>query len=140
MSGYASCSKPAAGKPLGVRERAAASAAANASDTEAWAAAESDDGEAGRLLSAAHVAFFERYGYVVVEGALPRALALRVASDVQEYMRSRHSLDVGAPPGALTLPKLQRAFSPDGSGMIELYWLASMEEARARASARRGRT
>ena len=29
--------------------------------------------------------------------------------------------------GPLSLGKLQRAFSPDGSGMIEAYWLPAME-------------
>ena len=35
---------------------------------------------------------------------------------------------------SMTLPRVLRAFSPDGSGMIELYWLRAMEEARQSAA------
>ena len=89
--------------------------------------------EGGRALTAAHIAFFERYGYVVVEAAMGRAEALQLGLSVREYLKQRHGLDVDdeeARQRTFTLPRLMRAFSPDGSGMIELYWLASMEAAR----------
>ena len=60
-------------------------------------------------VTAAHVAFFRRYGYVVVENAVPRELALLAASDVQNYLGQRHGLDLSSPESlakTLTLPRL----------------------------------
>ena len=113
------------------RERAAAAAKAIATEQADWADAEADapSGTAAQLTDA-HVAFFVRYGYVVVEEAVARDLALRVAADVRAYMRSRHGLDVDDLAKTLSIERLRRAFSPDGSGMLEVYWLQAMEEAR----------
>ena len=87
----------------------------------------------GGLLTPAHIAFFERYGFVVVEGAVERGVALAAAAGVREHLHQRHGLDVSSEDAlsrTLTLPRLVRAFSPDGSGMIEAYWLAAMEQCR----------
>mmetsp|Transcript_50509 Transcript_50509/g.83708 ORF Transcript_50509/g.83708 Transcript_50509/m.83708 type:complete len:744 (-) Transcript_50509:304-2535(-) len=81
-------------------------------------------------LTDAHICFFRRYGFVVVEGAVAADLVQRIASEVTVHLRDRHGLDLADLRGCLTLPKLQRAFSPDGSGMLELYWLPAMEETR----------
>ena len=81
-------------------------------------------------VTAAHVAFFRRYGYVVVERALPAELVARVAEEVRSHLLTRHGVDLTDLRGSLSAARLQRAFSPDGSGMIELYWLPAMEEVR----------
>ena len=84
-------------------------------------------------LTAEHISFFERYGYVVVESALAPELVRRIKRQTYDYMLHRYGLDFESPASTsqhFTLEKLQRAFSPDGSGMIELYWLHAMEEAR----------
>ena len=86
------------------------------------------DDKAG-AVTAAHVAFFRRYGYVVVERALPTELVARVAEEVKAHLLKRHGVDLSDLRGSLSAARMQRAFSPDGSGMIELYWLAAMEEA-----------
>ena len=80
-------------------------------------------------VTAAHVAFFRRYGYVVVERALPAELVARVAEEVKAHLLRRHGVDLSDLRGSLSAARMQRAFSPDGSGMVELYWLAAMEEA-----------
>ena len=80
-------------------------------------------------VTAAHVAFFRRYGYVVVERVLPAELVARVAGEVKAHLLKRHGVDLSDLRGSLSAARMQRAFSPDGSGMIELYWLAAMEEA-----------
>ena len=78
-------------------------------------------------------------------------MVARIAAEVREHLKGRHGVEPntgggenggggggggggesgggggGAP---LTMPRLQRAFSPDGSGMLELYWLPAMEAAR----------
>ena len=92
--------------------------------------ADEGDETAGREVTAAHVAFFRRYGYVVVERALPAELVARVAEEVKAHLLKRHGVDLADLRGSLSAARMQRAFSPDGSGMIELYWLAAMEEAR----------
>ena len=93
-------------------------------------AAEAGGGGAGSVLTAAHVSFFLRFGYVVVEGAVPEELTAAIATDVREHLLRRHGIDLDDAVRTLTLPRLQRAFSPDGSGMLEVYWLRSMEEVR----------
>ena len=92
--------------------------------------ADEGDETAGREVTATHVAFFRRYGYVVVERALPAELVARVAEEVKAHLLKRHGVDLADLRGSLSAARMQRAFSPDGSGMIELYWLAAMEEAR----------
>ena len=135
---------PAAEAPLALAEAAAVEVPTLASVAAAAAAEEAAAAETARmLLTDAHVAFFARYGYVVVEGALSRALAVRVAAQVRAYIRERHGLDVESLPGSdpsleigtqisedISLERLKRAFSPDGSGMLEIFWLSAMEEAR----------
>ena len=130
---------------------AEARAKQRAADDGRWAAAEGG-GDSACGLSEAHAAFFARYGYVVVERALGEAMVARIAAEVREHLKGRHGVEPntgggenggggggggesggggehggGAP---LTMPRLQRAFSPDGSGMLELYWLPAMEAAR----------
>ena len=51
----------------------------------------------------------------------------QVAEEVRAHLMARHAIDLTDLPGSLTAAKLQRAFSPDGSGMLELYWLPAME-------------
>ena len=48
----------------------------------------------------------------------------------QKRYTSDADLDTSDLPNSLTLPKISRAFSPDGSGMLEMFWLPSMEAAR----------
>ena len=145
---------PSAEAPLALAEAVAVEVPTMASVAAAAAAEEASAAETARkLLTDAHVAFFARYGYVVVEGALSRALAVRVAAQVRAYIRERHGLDVDSLPAPelrrsqksaedlsleigtqisedLSLERLKRAFSPDGSGMLEIFWLSAMEEAR----------
>ena len=132
---------------------AEARAKQRAADDGRWAAAEGG-GDSACGLSEAHAAFFARYGYVVVERALGEAMVARIAAEVREHLKGRHGVEPntgggesggggengggesgsggehgggGAP---LTMPRLQRAFSPDAGRLLELYWLPAMEAAR----------
>ena len=94
---------------------------------------EADNNSLLGKLTAAHVAFCERYGYVVVESAMPTDTAIQVASSVRSYLNERHGLDLSSEDSirrTFTVQRLLRSFSPDGSGMIELYWHKDMEAAR----------
>ena len=54
--------------------------------------------------------------YVVVEGAVSAELTGELLSQVRSHLLKRHTIDLNNLHSTLTLSKLQRAFSPDGSG------------------------
>ena len=48
-------------------------------------------------------------------------MATRVAAGVREHLLERHGLDLDELASTLTMARLQRSFSPDGSGVLKLY-------------------
>jgi len=104
-------------------------------DAEADAGGEAESSSAHeaavrRLLTPAHLSFYQRYGFVVVENAVPEALTRALAEELRAHLLAKHEIELDALKETLTLSRLTSAFSPDGSGMIELYWLHSMDAVR----------
>lgn len=87
-------------------------------------------GELAELLTPAHIRFYQRYGFVVVEGAVPLAHTEALGTELKAHLWQHHEIDLDDLHQTLTLKRLSAAFSPDGSGMVEMYWLPAMEAVR----------
>lgn len=85
------------------------------------------------LASEAHVAFFRRYGFVVIPSIIKKDLAIELRDAVRKEMKDRCEIDVTSLKTlqeTLTFDKLRRAYSPDGAAMVEMYWHPLMETIR----------
>jgi hypothetical protein len=120
----------------------AATEARSDSSGEAWASeaaeaacggeTESSDitAEVAKLLTPSHIRFYQRYGFVVVQGAVPAAQTQALSSELKGHLWEQHKIDLDDLNETLTMNRLSAAFSPDGSGMVEMYWLPAMEAVR----------
>jgi len=85
------------------------------------------------LATDAHIAFFRRYGFVVIENIVSKDLARELRDAVRKEMKDRCDIDVTSLDTlkhTITFEKLRRAYSPDGAAMVEMYWHPLMERIR----------
>jgi hypothetical protein len=85
------------------------------------------------LATEAHVAFFRRYGFVVIPNLISKEVATKLRDDVRKEMKERCDIDVTSLDTlkrTMTFEKLRKAYSPDGAAMVEMYWHPLMERIR----------
>lgn len=85
------------------------------------------------LATEAHVAFFRRYGFVVIPNIISKEMATTLRDAVRKEMKDRCDIDVTSLDtlkNTMTFEKLRRAYSPDGAAMVEMYWHPLMERIR----------
>ena len=84
-------------------------------------------------LTARLLAFFIRYGFVVVPSVVNSTKTAELRSQIDNFLRLRYSIDMSSHDSirsTLTLPRLKRLISSYGSGMVELFWLPGMDAIR----------
>jgi len=80
-------------------------------------------------LSERHIAFFNRYGFVVVENVFPKELTRAAANQTAEFLKKSVNIDLNDLENTLTSEKWFSIANRFG-GTLELYWLSSMDEIR----------
>jgi hypothetical protein len=79
------------------------------------------------------LAFFIRYGFVVVPSVVSLEKTSELRAQIDAFLRSRYSIDMSTHEtirASLTLSRLRRMISSYGSGMVELFWLQGMDAIR----------
>lgn len=84
-------------------------------------------GNYGQLLTDRHIAFFKRFGYVVVEGAMPRQQATKLYNEAIQFCKKKGCdlLD----PSSLGAKEYERIASQFG-GTVELFYLEEQQRIR----------
>eukprot|EP01080_Neovahlkampfia_damariscottae_P010016 gene10016-2335_t len=80
-------------------------------------------------LTQTHIDFYKRYGYVVIENVVSKEATQKVKSETDSFILKHCSIDMNKYQDKLTFSKWNKVSGTFG-GMIELYWLNSMEEIR----------
>eukprot|EP01080_Neovahlkampfia_damariscottae_P010256 gene10256-2675_t len=80
-------------------------------------------------ITQTHIDYFKRYGYVVIENVIPKELTKSLKIETDEKIKEITGIDMSDFEKNFDIKKWSNVAGSFG-GMIELFWLKSMEEIR----------
>ena len=86
------------------------------------------------LLTPRLLAFFKRYGFVVVPNVVPAHKTAALRAQIADFVKRRYAVDMASDASLRStlssLTQLKRMVSSYGAGMVELFWLPAMDHIR----------
>ena len=86
-----------------------------------------------RHLTPRLLAFFVRYGFVVVPNVIQQTKTTKLRKEIASFVLDKYHIDITneiTAKTSLTLSSLRKMISSYGSGMVELFWLHGMDAIR----------